>query len=392
MRCALFILLVASALLAGACSTPERRYRGPEGEGRLIYDPERGITRKGAEVNTTEQSLYIAMDQAWSQRRWSDVIVVSNQISESFPEGSRVVEAIVKRVKARFEFGRDNDPEVGLPTRVMLDQWIFLYLAPNHDNRLKRMMTLDVESRQFINDYREQSVNEFITKLEPDADALYDSFQLDLALQDCRTLLTYYLPALELREFRREVSELTRDVLWLMYATNAYSAVVDIAQDLRAMNPPPSVKGDTLFILGQAQRQNGAHTLAADTFGRLYRGAGLRDTDTRWRAYALMWQINQTMESSKGEIYDIVPYERAMELLGEYELYVIENPNISDSIHAEYLQLMEDVYGVMIYRAVNAADTYDRIGEDEARDYYLGRARAWEDERDTRVAELARAR
>src|SRR5690606_38553071 len=129
----------------------------------------------------------------------------------------------------------------------------------------------------------------------------------------------------------------------------------------------------------------------ANTFGYLFSGAGLRDTDTRWRPYALMWQINETMASSKGTGYDLLPYERALELLGEYELYAIENPNIPPSVHEEFIALLERVYGIMIERDLNSADTYSRLGESGARDYYIRRATDWEDERDKRVAALRKA-
>jgi hypothetical protein len=301
------------------------------------------------------------------------------------------VEALILRVRARFELGRDQNPDSGLPQSIALDRWMFLYLAPIYDQRLQDLMNGDAEARRFLTELRDTPIDEFVTRLRPDADALYDSGQLELALYDCRTLVTYYLPAMELREFRQQVAELTRDVAWLMYAARAYDAVIGIADDLGVMNPAPSIKADALFIAAQAQRQNGAHSVAANTFGYLFSGAGLRDTDTRWRPYALMWQINETMASSKGKAYDLQPYERALELLGEYELYAIENPNIPDSVHDEFVQLLEQVYGVMIDRDLNSADTYSRLGEDGARDYYVRRAGEWELERDKRVAGLRKA-
>ncbi|MCG3182124.1 MAG: hypothetical protein ICCCNLDF_00185 [Planctomycetes bacterium] len=387
----LFLSLIVLVLAAGCATGPEPRYAGPGGSGPLIYRPGVGITRTDAQLSSDEQGAFGAVQKAYEEKRWLDTVVLSLGFTQRYPEGSRVVEALILRVRARFELGRDQDPEVGLPQTIPIDRWMFLYLAPIYDERLQALLNRDAESRRFLTELRETAIDDFVKRLQPDADALYDSGQLELALADCRTLVTYYLPALELREFRQQVAELTRDVAWLMYAARAYDSVIGIADDLGVMNPAPSVKADALFISAQAQRQNGAHSVAANTFGYLFSGAGLRDTDTRWRPYALMWQINETMASSKGTGYDLLPYERALELLGEYELYAIENPNIPPSVHEEFIALLERVYGIMIERDLNSADTYSRLGESGARDYYIRRATDWEDERDKRVAALRKA-
>lgn len=387
----LLLSMVLLVLAAGCATGPEPRYVGPGGSGPLVYRTGVGITREDAQPSSDEQGDFASLQKAYEEKRWLDTVVLSLGFTQRYPEGSRVVEALILRVRARFELGRDQNPDSGLPQSIALDRWMFLYLAPIYDQRLQDLMNGDAEARRFLTELRDTPIDEFVTRLRPDADALYDSGQLELALYDCRTLVTYYLPAMELREFRQQVAELTRDVAWLMYAARAYDAVIGIADDLGVMNPAPSIKADALFIAAQAQRQNGAHSVAANTFGYLFSGAGLRDTDTRWRPYALMWQINETMASSKGKAYDLQPYERALELLGEYELYAIENPNIPDSVHDEFVQLLEQVYGVMIDRDLNSADTYSRLGEDGARDYYVRRAGEWELERDKRVAGLRKA-
>lgn len=384
-------LLLAAAFLFGCAEGPEARYAGPSGEGVLVYDPEVGITRRGAEPVRDEQDLYTALDAAHGERRWEDVIRFSLAISDAYPEGSRIVDALIKRIEARLEAGRNPDPDEGLPNSIRVTDWLYLYLAPDHSGRLQQLMR-DGANAEYINELRGMDVDRFIDGFEADAEHLYDSGQLELALADVRTLLTYYLPALEITRYRHRAAELGRDVAWLMYAADDNGGVIDVSADLQAMSPPPAVKADTLFILGHAQRRNGAHALAADTFGRLYRGAGLSDTDTRWRPYALLQQIHQTIESSKGFIYDQTPYEAALELLGEYELYMIENPNIADDLHEQFIVLMEDVYNVFIRRDLNAAETYGRVGESGAREYYLERAEDWEEERDQRTDELREAR
>ena len=390
--CIALSILTLLAFAGGCAQGPEPRYVGPSGKGRLVYEPGIGIARSDTLGNANEETVFLAVEQAYEDRDWAQVIFLSNTLTEKFPEGSRAVEAILLRIRARLEYGRSNDPDAGVPRSVALDEWLFLYLAPIYDTRLQQLLQKGDEFRDVITELRSKDIGKFVNDLATDADALYDTGQLDLAVADSRTLVTYYLPALILREFRNQTAELTRDIAWLMYAARDFSTVIELTDDLLAMNPTPSVKADALFIRGQAQRRNGAYALAANTFGYLFSGAGLRDTDTRWRPYALMWQIRETMDTSKGHTYDMVPYERALELLGEYELYMIENPNISDSVHEEFILLMQEVYDVMIERELDAADQYSRLGEDGAEGYYVSRASEWEDARDKRIEDLRKAR
>ncbi|MBZ0136606.1 MAG: hypothetical protein K8I27_09560 [Planctomycetes bacterium] len=383
-------LLPLLTVLLGACAQgPVPRYEGPSGQGRLVYEPGVGITRAGNQPSTDEQSTYALIQTAFDERRYDAVINQSTLFILQFPEGSRAVEVLLMRIHARLEAGRPA-ADAGLPRTIPISQWMFLYLAPAHDTRLQALLNRDETWRTYINELRALTVDEFFERVRPDANALYDSDQLSLARYDCGTLVTYYLPALELREFRRQAAELTRDVAWLLYMAGATDEVIGMTEDLGAMNPEPAIKADALFIQAHAQRLNGAHTLSANTFGFLFAGAGLRDTDTRWRPYALMWQIREVVESSKGPGYDLVPYEIAMELLGEYELYAIENPNIPSRIHEQIVLLLEEVYDIMIARDLNAADTYSRLGESDASDYYVARAEERRTDRDKRVAELRR--
>ena len=357
-------------------------YAGPPGSGRLVYDPEVGITRSDATTNQNEQALYAAAQSAFDEKRWDDCIAATTSLSQTYPEGSRVVDAIMLRIRANFEAGRAAAVD-GFGKSQPLDRWMFLYLSPDHDTRLRQLAATGSEAREIIAGIRAMTVQEFVAKLRGDAVYIYASGRLAEAQRDVETLSNYYLPVAQLTEYRRDMAELGRNVCWLMYAAGDNNRAIFTAEDLLAINPPPSVKADTLFVMGLAQARNGAAPISANTFGLLYRGAGLRDTDTRWRPYALMWQINQTMETSKGFIYDLVYYERALELLGEYELYRFENPNIPAALHNEFVLLFRDVYNIMADRHRNAADTYSRLGEDQAAAHYLVRA-------DEAEAELAR--
>lgn len=384
---ACLLLGAMAAMLAGCAAGPDPVYEGPTGRGRLVYDPAVGITRQGADPAANEQILYDAASTAFRERRWDECIEYTRLITSQFPEGSRAVDALLLRIRANLEAGRlERGP---LPRTVSLDQLLFLYLSPVHDERIQSLLRGDQESREFVLTLREQTVQEFLEDLRGDAISLYNSGRLDVAQQDVNTLTTYYLPALQLREYRRNVARLARDVCWLMFAARDNNRTIMVAEDLLAVNPPPTIKADTLFVLAHAQQRNGAHPVAASTFGHLYRGAGLRDTDTRWRPYALMSQIDQTLRTSKGFIYDLTYYERALELLGEYELYRFENPNIPNALHEQFVQLFEIVYDAMIARELNAADTYARLGEHGARDYHRELAGQWQQQRDRRVASLA---
>lgn len=386
-RAGMLVLSLALSILTGCAAGPDPVYEGPAGTGRLVYDPDVGITREGADRASNEQLLYAAAVAAFRESRWDECIQQTRLLTSQFPEGSRAVDALLLRIRANLEAAR---PERGpLPRTVSLDRLLFLYLAPVHDERIQLLLRGNPDDREFVVGLRSRTVQEFLADIEGDAIAAYNSGRLDVAQRDVNTLTTYYLPALQLREYRRQVAELARDVCWLMFAARDNNRTILVSEDLLAVNPPPNIKADTLFVMAYAQQRNGAHPVAASTFGHLYRGAGLRDTDTRWRPFALLGQIDQTLQTSKGFIYDLTYYERALELLGEYELYRFENPNISPALHDQFVLLFEYVYQAMIDRELNAADTYARLGERAARDYHRGLAGEWRLQRDRRIASLA---
>lgn len=387
------LLWLIPLLLFCACQqAPVPRYAGPAGEGRFVYDPALGIVRKDAVINGGEQGVFAEAQKAFDEGRLADCILGTINLTRAFPDGSRAADAILLRIRARLALGRGTDTEAGFSKRIPLERWLFIYMAPDYDDRLRRLRASGEESRKLIDDFRAQDVDRFVARLKPEADSLYDSGQLEMIGFECRTLLTYYLPTLELRDYRRDIAELTRDAAWLAYAARAYDLTISLCDELLGVNPPPNVKGDTLFIFGQAQRQNGAHVFAANTFGLLFNGAGLRDTDTRWRPYALMWQIQETINASKGRAYDLTYYERALELVGEYELYLVENPAVPNVVHEEFITLTIILYDVMAWRDRNAADTYWRLGEEGAEQHYMARALEWEKRRDIRVQQLREAR
>jgi hypothetical protein len=384
--CLLFIFIAI-----GGCATgPEPTYRGPGAGGRLIYDPDLGITREGAARDASEQNLYTLADKAFRDRNWQRCIEVAGSLIEAFPDGARAVDGHILRIRANLEAGR-AEATGGFSKTATIDQWLFIYLTPEHDERLIRLVNRSAEAREYVRATRALSIDAFIDELSGDAFPIYNTGRLAAAQFDVARLLTYYLPALYLREYRRAIAELARDVCWLMYAAEDYNLTIVLAEELLAVNPPPSVKADALFIMGHSQRKNGAGPIAANTFGLLYRGAGLRDTDTRWRPYALMHQIHQTMQTSKGYIYDVTYYERALELLGEYELYRIENPNIPPELNDEFILLVQDVYDILARRDRNAASQYGKLGESRAKAYYIALAEEREAQRDKRIRALKEA-
>lgn len=382
------LLAVFGLLCVLGCSTgPDPMYEGPAGKGTLVYKPGVGITRDGAQTDSSEQATWTAADKAFREGRWDECITLCTQMTLLWPEGSRIVDALLMRVRSNLEAGRSG-AEGAFSRAVPINQWMMLYLAPDHDSRIVALFAKGGETRETLTTLRSLTVQSFIDRLAPDADTLYNQGRLNAAQYDVNILTTYYLPTLQLREYRQQVIELARDVCWLMYASREFSQTIEICEDLLAVNPPPGIKGDTLFIMGSAQRRNGAAPIAAQTFGWLYRGAGLRDTDTRWRPFALLWQIHQTMATSKGFIYDLTYYERALELIGEYEIYRVENTNIPKGLHEEFLLLATQIYDVMIRRELNAADTYSRVGERKAAAYHEAMALEWEQLRDKRIASL----
>ncbi|MCF6228557.1 MAG: hypothetical protein L3J82_07865, partial [Planctomycetes bacterium] len=309
--------------------------------------------------------------------------------TEAYPDGARAAESLLYRIQARLELGRLGKKEGGFGGDMSISQWLFLYLAPASSSRLAQLASKDAEFAIFIEKFRDTHIDDFIAKLPVDAGAIFGSDQLLAAQEDCRTMLVYYLPVQQISSLRITTANLTRDVAWLLYAAKAYTSVIELTADIRTLNPSPTVKADTLFVEGLAQKRNGAAPVSARTFEYLFNGAGLRDADTRWRPFALLQMIDQNIALSKGWEYDITPYERGIELIGEYELYLIENPNVSPWLRERFIGLVETLYDVFAMREREAARTHLHRGDDDSSvRYYLDKAERWEDEKYERMQAL----
>ncbi|MHC4839543.1 MAG: hypothetical protein ACYTDT_01095 [Planctomycetota bacterium] len=382
-------LFLALLILGGCASGKIPRYKGPGGSGRLVYEEGRGIVREGTPENISEAAMFARVESAFQRGDWAGCISNSELQTSAFPDGARAAESLLYRIESRLELGRISKGTGGLSRNLPISQWLFLYLAPDSSPELAVLASRDAEFGKFITELRDTHIDKFIADLAVDADAIYETEQLLLAQEDCRTMLVYYLPVQQIASLRIRTANLTRDVAWLLYAARAYTDVVELTKDIRTLNPSPTVKGDTLFIEGLAQKRNGAAPVSARTFEQLFSGAGLRDTDTRWRPYALLQMIDQNISLSKGWRYDITPYERAIELIGEYELYLIENPNVSTWLREKFISLVESVYDVLAAREREAARTHDRRGDDDkAISFYMDKADDWEDEKFKRIAAL----
>ncbi|MDC1142801.1 hypothetical protein OAU50_06890 [Planctomycetota bacterium] len=382
-------IFLALLLLTGCSSGEIPRYKGPGGNGRLVYQDGRGIVREGSPENVSEAAMFERVKSAFGRQDWATCIRHSTLQTNAYPDGARAAESLLFRIEARLELGRAGKALGGLSVNLPISQWLFLYLAPDSSPELAALSGRDAEFGQFIAEFRDLHIDDFISDLAVDANAIYASEQLLQAQEDCRTMLVYYLPVQEIASLRARTANLTRDVAWLLYAARAYTDVIELTEDIRTLNPSPTVKGDTLFVEGLAQKRNGAAPVSARTFEQLFHGAGLRDTDTRWRPFALLQMIDQNIALSKGWKYDISPYERAIDLFGEYELYLIENPNVSPWLRDHFITLIERVYDVLILRAHEAARTHDHRGdEDAAIKFYAEKATYWEDEKFERVAAL----
>src|SRR5687767_3005551 len=78
--CALTLALLFLGV-SGCKSGPEPVYEGPAGQGRLRYDPKRGIVREGTQGVASEQKLYEAAERAFQERRWEECITYCIQLT-----------------------------------------------------------------------------------------------------------------------------------------------------------------------------------------------------------------------------------------------------------------------------------------------------------------------
>jgi tetratricopeptide (TPR) repeat protein len=373
--------------LQGCSSGPEPVYEGPRGQGRLRYDPKNGIVREGTQAGGSEQKLFEAAQLAFEQRRFEECIAYCEQLTILYPEGSHAVDAILLRMNARIEGPRQ--PALPAPARMALSDWLFLYLTPSYDSRFMALVNRGGEYADKARTVRELPYEKFMASISVDADAIFDAGALGPLVQDLHLLVTYYVPALDIREYRIRTAEIGRDVAWIAYAARDYDLALDAAAELNSLNPPPGIKADALFVQGNSEAKNGGYPLAVATFERLFKNANLHDTDTRWRPYALYQLIVQTANTAKGPEYDIAVYERCLEYFGDYELYLIENPSVPKSLREKFRVLIAEVYQVFIDRDLSAAKTYRKIGEKAAAAYYEKHAEEWRAQMDTRLKKEA---
>lgn len=386
--CAFCILSFAFFIAAAGCKTgPDPIYGGRGYEGRLRYDPKAGIVREGAQAAVGEQRAYDAAVAAYSARRWAECVALCDQLVFVNPEGARAVDAILLRMNARIEGPRQ--PPAPAPLRMAMSDWLFLYLTPSYDPRFAQLVARGGEYAETARKVREMPYEQFVGSIAADAESIYDEGSLKPLVQDLHLLVTYYIPAMDIAEIRTRTAEIGRDVAWIAYAARDYDLALDATQELEALNPPPGIKADALFIEGNSQAKNGGYPLAAVTFERLFRGANLRDTDTRWRPYALYQLIIQTANTAKGPEYDIAVYEKCLEYFGDYELYLIENPSVPKPLRAKFRELIAEIYQVFIDRDLNAAKTYRKLGEKGAAAYYEQHAEEWRKQMEARLEKEA---
>lgn len=373
--------------VSGCKSGPEPVYGGPNLQGRLRYDPKEGIVREGAVPAVAEQRLFESAARAYNERRWDDCIAQCEELTLQYPEGARAVDAIILRMNARIEGPRQ--PPLPAPARMALGDWLFLYLTPSYDPRYAALVAKGGEYAATARQVRDLPYEQFIAYIAVDGDLIYRAGNLKALVRDLRLLVTYYIPALDIAEYRTRVAEIGRDVAWIAFAARDFDLALDATKELGALNPPPGIKADALFIEGNSLAKNGGHALAAVTFERLFRGANLRDTDTRWRPYALYQLIVQTANTAKGPDFDIAVYEKCLEYFGDYELYLLENPSVPKPLREKFRQLVIDIYQVFIDRALSASKTYRKLREHKAAKYYEQEAEEWRRRLEVRLAKEA---
>lgn len=381
------VLSLALCVVAACKTGPEPKYEGPGGEGRLRYDPKTGVVREGSQAVAAEQRLYENAERAFKERRFVDCISACELLTQAYPEGARAVDAILLRMNARMEGPRQ--PPLPAPARMALSDWLFLYLTPSYDPRYASLVAKGGEYAETARKVRDLPYEQFIASISVDADAIYDEGYLRPLVQDLRLLVTYYVPALDVAEYRLRTAEIGRDVAWLAYAARDYDLALDATAELGGLNPPPGIKADALFVEGNSLAKNGGYPLAAVTFERLFRGANLRDTDTRWRPYALYQLIVQTANTAKGPEYDIAVYEKCLEHFGDYELYLLENPSVPKTLREKFRMLIAEIYQVFIDRDLSAAKTYRKLGEKGAAAYYEQHAEEWRKQMEARLKKEA---
>lgn len=338
------VAVLASVAVSGCRANPKHRYAVPSGQGRIAYDPERGIFREGTPVDVTEEELFRQGKVQFDDREFADAAATfrSLRTHPEFVDGARALDAIVMEAVALLEAGRAQD-----------SLWLVGDIAGSWFDPSETYWRNELPERLW-NPVSESDVKPFIDGLR--ADAIEDSYAVT------RDVFDYYSVGLGVsRERLLDVSRHARNLAWVAGLAGDDALSSRIAADLVARQPRGVIEAQALLILAQSEVRRELYEEARVHFSRIYEIA----PDATLRERALLGEIEAIIQQSKGEEYDRTLYDLASEKINEYKTDFLVQHN-THRLVGEFARLEQYVNEVIWNGLQKAASDYRRLFEPEA--------------------------
>jgi len=337
----LFALVLTSTSCAPA---PKHRYSIPDGEGRIVYDAERGIHREGSPVDVSEEELFRRGIVEFDDRDYEAAAKTFHQLRThpAYVDGARALDAVVMEAVSVLEAGRPADSQwlVGDLAGAWFDP-TDVYWRGRLPERLWGVSS-------------ESDVRPFLSIV--DEDAIRESFEIT------KDIFDYYPKGLGVARGRLlEVSRHARNLAWVASVTGEDDLAGLIAADLVKRQPRGVIEAQGLLLLAQSEVRRELFEEARVHFARIYEIAD----DASLRERALLGEVEAIIRQSKGPEFDRTLYDLANEKINEYKTdFLVQHTR--PRLVSEFATLEAYVNEVIWNGLKQAAEDYRRLFEHNA--------------------------
>lgn len=374
----LTLTLIAMMVFA-ACDTPGHIY-SPPGEGRIIYDPERGLIRQAGDLPAEaedSEALFRSGMLRFNQRKYEEAAARLGLYRQRlYPDGPRALEAVIWESIAKLENARgqdslwladhlanayhDEDPQA----------YAALGLDPNAPGAKRGLLDLARNvasnfSRRELNDNWELSQEIFVY------------YSAGLAVQtipgatiDADDLPGYQGLASD-RSFFTMHARHTRNLAWFALLAGQPRISREAASFLEKRTQNRTIRNPALLILAEASLRLDLPYYAEQAYHDLAASPGVSPIV---QEQALYGEVLSIIAQSKGAEYDVAVYERAEARIDEYKAGFFANHPNGSRLLQQFYNAKRELMQIEIEKLDEAMKTYDRVFEDDAAAFYQRRS------------------
>lgn len=376
-------LALLISLACASCDSPGHVYN-PPGEGRIIYDPDRGLIRQAGELPENienSEELFRAGMKLFNQGDFEAARARLKLYRERlFADGPRALEAVIWECIAMLERGRgqqstwladhvanafhDEDPQafaaLGLKASDPSAKLTVLRLAQEIAKRFSRRTLNDnwALSQEIFVYYSAGLAVQTIPDTRGSEDAQADDLPRYRGLAADRSFFTMH-------------SRHTRNLAWYALLAGQPRVAREAASFMERRTLNTAIRNPTLLILAEAALRLDLPVYAEQAYRDLAESADVRPLI---QEQALYGEVRAIMAQSKGDEYDARVYERAEAKVDAYKAGFYVNHALGarmlEDFHRAKLELMQ----IRLIKLNEAVKTYERLFQEEAALAYQARA------------------